>query len=240
MNAPNAGYTFDDHNVRDDDAYAQLKYQLTLDWLKKLDQVVEGTILNVGAGTGLFSFMAQDAGYSSFNLEPDSSAAQRAIARLGASAVAVSSLEDFEPPEAYSAVVMHDVLEHISDDFQAVSSLWKLCRVQGAPLVVSVPAWNSLFGFHDEQLGHYRRYSPSALRRVLATHFEILRLRHVGLLGIPAALYYSKMRRKPYPVGEGGFAERIFRTSCRIERIVPPPIGTSVMILAKPKQDVLP
>ena len=43
-------------------------------------------------------------------------------------------------------------------------------RVSVPPDGVSVPARQSLFSKHDEALGHYRRYSPAQLRRVVAAN----------------------------------------------------------------------
>jgi hypothetical protein len=38
----------------------------------------------------------------------------------------------------------------------------------GGHVLVSVPAWDQLYTRHDAILGHYRRYSPAHLRRLLA------------------------------------------------------------------------
>jgi hypothetical protein len=54
-------------------------------------------------------------------------------------------------------------------------------------------------------------------------------------LGIPAALWYSKFRRTPYPVGGKSIGNRIFELSCKLESIINLHLGTSIMILATPK-----
>jgi hypothetical protein len=72
------------------------------------------------------------------------------------------------PPTRYDWVLALDVLEHVPDDGAL------LCRHVGPAvssrgrLLVSVPAWPSLYTAHDVGLGHLRRYSPRQLRRALA------------------------------------------------------------------------
>ena len=48
-------------------------------------------------------------------------------------------------------------------------------------MLVTVPAGPWLFGYHDEQLGHYRRYTKGTLRRLAGT----LRGRALRYFGAP-------------------------------------------------------
>jgi SAM-dependent methyltransferase len=67
---------------------------------------------------------------------------------------------------AFDGLVLLDVLEHVEDDGAFLRSALRLVRPGGWALV-SVPAWQSLFSRHDERLLHFRRYRPSAGRRLL-------------------------------------------------------------------------
>jgi hypothetical protein len=58
-----------------------------------------------------------------------------------------------------------DVLEHVADDFQLLSSLLEHAA-PGAHVLVTVPADLSLWSRHDETNGHYRRYDPARLQRL--------------------------------------------------------------------------
>jgi hypothetical protein len=131
---------------------------------------------------------------------------------------------------------MHDVLEHIEDDRAALARLHRLL-VEDGHLVLSVPALPSLFGFHDEQLGHYRRYTRRSLRSVLSAAFDVQRMRYFGLGFLPITAYYSRFRRRPYPIGSvgSGVVSRAFRGLCALEARVPSPLGTSLVCLARPR-----
>lgn len=229
-------YTIDDHQVRDEDAYALSKYRITLNWLRKHSVGSSSRLLNVGAGSGLFSEMADQEGFAVTNLEPDSSAADVAEARLGAGTVIRSSIFDFHPSERFQVVVMHDVLEHIGDDLKALEIVRSVMEPSSSIFLGSVPAWRWLYGFHDEQLGHFRRYSPRSLRDVLSPSFEIRSIRHLGVLGIPAAVWFSRIRRTAYPVGSGGLVEKVFAASCRLEERARMPIGSSLIWVCIPRR----
>jgi trans-aconitate methyltransferase len=67
-----------------------------------------------------------------------------------------------------SLVLLMDVLEHIADDRGFLSTLLAHPAISAETrLIVTVPAYQSLFCSHDTILGHYRRYSNAELRRML-------------------------------------------------------------------------
>lgn len=97
--------------------------------------------------------------------------------------------------------LMMDVLEHIEDDFLALSSLLAASR-PGALFYLTVPANMALWTQHDVSFGHYRRYDPARLRRVwqglpvsemLVSHYSA-RLYPV----IRAVRAVSRLRSKPF------------------------------------------
>lgn len=233
----NADFTQLDHLNRENDVYAQLKYRLSLKWLKKSGIEDSTKLLNVGCGAGDFNVLAEAKGYSVDGIEPDVEALAIARKRCNAgSRLENVGIFDFKPTSTYRAVVMHDVLEHISDDSGAVRALSRLiASSDNSRLVISVPAHSWLFGLHDESLGHFRRYSKKRLIETLESEFDVLQVRYTGLLGIPAALIYSRLLRKPYPLGEPGLAGKILAASCFLEEFLPPPIGSSLLVLLRPK-----
>jgi len=63
-------------------------------------------------------------------------------------------------------VVLMDVLEHIEDDASAVRQLMDFLK-PGGKLVMTVPAFASLWGIQDEVGHHHRRYRLPQLKRLL-------------------------------------------------------------------------
>ena len=89
------------------------------------------------------------------------------------------------------------MLEHIADDRAAFAGLVGLVR-PGGLVLLTVPAGPWLFGYHDEQLGHFRRYTRSSLRRLVAGACTVDALRYFGFSLVPVCYLYSKLLRRPY------------------------------------------
>ncbi|MCX6550290.1 MAG: methyltransferase domain-containing protein [Acidobacteria bacterium] len=70
------------------------------------------------------------------------------------------------PDEGLDCVVMMDVLEHVEDEGPLVADVRRKLR-QGGTLLVTVPAFPSLFSAHDTYLKHFRRYRMEHLHDVL-------------------------------------------------------------------------
>ncbi len=65
-------------------------------------------------------------------------------------------------------ILLLDVIEHIENDIDFLKSLTKLSGFDNNTIIViSVPAYQSLFCSHDTWLGHYRRYTVKMLRNHL-------------------------------------------------------------------------
>lgn len=71
------------------------------------------------------------------------------------------------PGVRVDAVLLLDVLEHVDDDRGFLAGVVRDHLAPGGHALVSVPAWPSLFGGHDERLGHRRRYAPGAARALV-------------------------------------------------------------------------
>jgi len=67
----------------------------------------------------------------------------------------------------FDLVGLFDVLEHIPDDHATLRAMSRLLAPRGC-LLITVPAHAALWSYFDEAAHHCRRYSPAALREVLA------------------------------------------------------------------------
>jgi SAM-dependent methyltransferase len=75
----------------------------------------------------------------------------------------------------FDLVLALDVIEHVNDDRALLAEVIRPRIVPGGLVLVSVPAFQSLFSDHDRALHHYRRYNTAQLRSVLrATGLAIL------------------------------------------------------------------
>lgn len=234
-------YQYQDLLARSQDLYAHTKYRILLEWLGAERKPLR--ILNAGCGSGDLSFLLAGAGHEVVGI--DSSRAYVELARHTAEALAVPRctfkvcpIENLQAGEPYDCVIATDVIEHIEDDVKAVGKL-AACVRPGGLLMLTVPAGQWLFGFHDESLGHFRRYSIRSLRRTVGRAAAIERVRYFGFTLIPVCLLYSKLLRRAYPLAAAGdsrnrpLTSAILRALLWLDKALPLPFGTSVLLKGK-------
>ncbi len=71
------------------------------------------------------------------------------------------------PPGVFGGILMLDVIEHVEDDVGFVRDVVEGSLTADGWVLVSVPAYQSLFSAHDRALRHFRRYAPGEIRTVL-------------------------------------------------------------------------
>ena len=88
----------------------------------------------------------------------------------------------------FDLVTLLDVVEHLDDDLGLLRQAQRSLRAGGWALV-TVPAYQFLWGPHDVVNHHKRRYTRAGLRRVLrAAGFELRMLSYFNTILFPAAL----------------------------------------------------
>lgn len=70
------------------------------------------------------------------------------------------SLVAAQPRAQHALITALDVLEHVPDDRAFLAKIVEDSMADDAHLLMSVPAWPSLYTSHDAALLHYRRYRP--------------------------------------------------------------------------------
>jgi SAM-dependent methyltransferase len=65
--------------------------------------------------------------------------------------------------ESFDLVTALDIVEHLDDDVKGLAEIRRVLK-PGAPAVILVPAFQSLWGPNDDQSGHKRRYRLKELR----------------------------------------------------------------------------
>jgi len=64
----------------------------------------------------------------------------------------------------FDTILMFDVLEHIKDDADFLKNTVIPLLNDDGKIIMTVPAYQSLFSKHDEELKHYRRYNIKMIR----------------------------------------------------------------------------
>lgn len=142
------------------------------------------SLLDAGCGPGLllrdlksnylFSYFGIDYSFYGLQLIEDAGA----MAHFFSGDLTSLPLQD----NLFDVIVAMDVLEHISDDQKALDELYRVLKPEGVVLFL-VPAFQCLWGHHDEKYGHKRRYKTGRLRRLLSNSgFSIVTLDYLQQL----------------------------------------------------------
>jgi SAM-dependent methyltransferase len=205
-----------------------------------------GRVLDIGCGSGALSVTLLKHGRDvvSQDLSERMVAMCRAHqARHGLQGVVrLGGVEEIPERHHFDAVVALDVIEHIEDDVGALRKMGAALTPHGT-LVLSVPALSRLYGRKDEEVGHFRRYDRSDLRRVIQrAGFQVVSCRYWNLLGVmPVWISNLSGRRLDESVRYSRTpAKRVLNTVLStwfrvVENPVPWPLGLTLIATARPR-----
>jgi SAM-dependent methyltransferase len=207
-------------------------------------------ILDAGCGTGgLLDVLSQwpDAEVTGIDFagEALSFCRQRGHRRLAGSDLTVLPFRS----DSFDVVTALDVLEHIQNDARALEEIFRVLR-PGGILVASVPAYQFLWGPHDEALHHFRRYNAGQFAEVVnKSGLRVERETYLlsALFPVAALMRLASKRRSHGSAGlpqVGPLLNRtllgIQNTELAVARKVSLPFGLTVLAVArKPAPEVI-
>lgn len=165
---------------------------------KLFGSAIEGSTFSVaadfGAGMGAnYSVLSAVSGRV-IAIDPESESIE-ACSSVGYSETNQSGIEKLDLQDgSIDLALLADVLEHV-DDEKAISELWRVLR-SGSTALISVPAFQWLWNWNDEDGHHLRRYSKKELREKLQrTGFVIERISYWNALFVLPVFLVSRIQR---------------------------------------------
>jgi SAM-dependent methyltransferase len=120
-------------------------------------------ILDIGCGTG--ATLDHLKRYGEVQGVDLSELALSFCRRRGHQRVTLGSATDLPfAAQSFDLITALDVVEHLDDDVRGLSEIRRVLK-PGAPAVLTVPAFQALWGPNDDQSHHKRRYRLAQLRR---------------------------------------------------------------------------
>ncbi len=166
--------------------------------LRTIGPAIRKTLVDVGAGSGVFSKLLLNTGRAGAAYCIDPAYAEERDETVGGRPLRFRrSLAD----AAADLVLMMDVLEHVDDDF-ALLSAYSDGLKPGAEIFVTVPAFQSLWSGHDVFLDHRRRYRREEVDALMARaglEIKVSRYFYGGLF--PIAYWKRRADRKRLETG---------------------------------------
>ena len=208
--------------------------------IKKNTKKKKLKILDFGSGSGVNLSMLSKYGHVSiFETHKET---QKDLKNLykGTQFQVINSLNTHK----FDLILMADVLEHIKNDKKQIKLLYKKLKKNGK-ILLTVPAFKSLFTHKDIILGHYRRYNIREIKEIFKK-FRILKLTYFNFfLFIPIALsliffkilksnFIDSVEKKPnYIINFILFI--IFNTESKVINTFNFPFGISILGLFEKK-----
>ena len=195
-------------------------------------------VLEVGCGISTMSQRLVEIAESVVAIEPNVNCAAIARQALGHHPrfdLRVCHLEDCDRAELaahrFDTVFCVNVLEHIEDDVAALRTFRDVI-VPGGKVLIFVPAIQAAYGPLDAALGHHRRHSKRTLARAFNdAGLDLLSLRYTNPIGLLGWMFGAHVTRSTQhsPLQIKLFESLVAPWALPLERLIPPPIGLSVV-----------
>jgi ubiquinone/menaquinone biosynthesis C-methylase UbiE len=160
-------------------------------------EIPEGRYLDIGCGTGMF-LREIGKGRMSYGVDVSEQALSYCSKKVDASLVRAFGNKLPFKEDVFSFVSLLDVVEHVDNDLELLKEVNRVCK-SGAIVVITVPAFDFLWGSHDVAQHHKRRYTRNQLRDLgLSAGFLSERLTYTNFfIFLPVLLRRITSRKLP-------------------------------------------
>ena len=168
--------------------------QIVNSFLSGLNEKGKVKILDIGCGTGANLKFFEKFG-KVFGIDPSKEALKYAKT-IGCKGVKIGRAEKIPyKSDSFDAVLLLDVLEHTDNEREALKEIKRVSK-KSSLLIMTVPAFMSLWGSPDEFLWHRRRYTKSELVKLAeSAGFKVVKCSYFFFIfAIP--LYFARRIEK--------------------------------------------
>jgi SAM-dependent methyltransferase len=187
-------------------------------------------LLDAGCGSGReLDELAARGRVAGVDLSPVAVASARARGHADVHCAPIEHLPFAD--ETFDLVTCLDVIEHTPDDRDALAELRRVTR-PGGLLVVTVPAYPSLWSAHDVACRHFRRYRSATLRAAATeSGWTVLYHTHFNALLLPPAAVVRLARRRRIGDADSGRSE-LTMTPPALNRLLALPLRAEARVIA--------
>lgn len=178
------------HQVETENWWFVSRRKYLLDLLKNAPK--DSKILDIGCSSGIFLKDLEKLGHKTehlFGVDISEKAIEN-CKKNGIQNAFVMDGQNITIPEKFDIIVASDCLEHLQDDSKAIKN-WKNLLKTGGEMYVFVPAFQSLWSYHDVVNMHFRRYTKQELKdKLTAEKLEVLKSSYWNFsLFLPVYIY---------------------------------------------------
>lgn len=144
-------------------------------WVTQLTSQGQGSLLDIGAGTGHFAHFMKEKGWQVTALEPDENARKIALQKLNLQVDPLDTLAQL-PSQTYDLITLWHVLEHVYN-LDAYLKRFRDLLKPGGTLLIAVPNHTSRdathYGLHWAAYDvprHLWHFSPESMDKLMSGH----------------------------------------------------------------------
>ncbi len=208
-------------------------------YITKLTLKQNASILDVGTSSGTNLRMLKSLGFTNFKGVDISPLAAQIAKDKGLGNVDIGDICKLPYPDnQFDLILATDIIEHVDDDLLALQELRRVLKPHGT-ILLTVPAFPSLWGLQDIVSHHKRRYRKTQLiEKLMATDLHPTTMYHFNyLLFLPIWMMRQMIKMaKPNLKSENeinapwinAILKRIFKLDILTAPIVRPPFSVSI------------
>jgi len=242
----NIEYEVKYHQIEENYWWFQARRDMVFRLVQDLHLATNATILEIGCSGGPLLQRLRNTGYTNLTGIDVSEVGIAVAQQRGIPNVSCMDGTNLTFPDAsFDLVVASDVLEHIEDEAQALREWTRVLR-PGGQLLIFVPAFQFLWGRHDEVNRHFRRYTAAQLATSMQSAGLKIRRRSYWNVSLffPTAtvrLFKRLLPEEKKPAKDDFFAtppllntllSGVIRAENRLLQALNAPVGVSVFVLA--------
>ena len=204
-------------------------------------------ILDYGCGSGFIVGQLQARGYDVHGTDISGEAIEYGTSQGIRNLQTTSGIQVDFPDESFDLILAMDVVEHINEDNLVIKELERLLRPNGR-IIITVPAYQWMWGVQDEVSHHFRRYSMNSITKLLSnfsnlsilrkTYFNTFLFPAVALVRLISKWFNIKNRESDFDISDNFLNPIfyfIFNTEIKILKWVRYPFGVSILIILEKK-----
>ncbi len=158
--------------LEEDNWWFRVRRNLIFDLLIKYKVPKTAKIFDFGCGSGYTVGCLQKLGYDASGSDISAEAIEFGLSK-GTRNIAVAQRGEIRPPEgSFDLILALDVIEHIQDDSGAIRAIERALR-PGGMAIITVPAYQWLWGVQDDVAHHFRRYTAGSFAKVLKQNSKL-------------------------------------------------------------------
>ena len=202
----------------------------------------DAKVLDYGCGSGFLVGEFQEKGFDAFGVDIFKEAIEFGSGRRINNLSQESGVKVNFSDSYFDVILAMDVIEHIEDDKSAIKEIERLLK-PGGYLIITVPAYQWMWGVQDEVAHHFRRYNVSSLLKIVdSSSFSVLKKSYFNtflFFPIVAVRFVSKLfkikeRESDFDIN-GKLANFLFYLIFNLEskflKFIDFPFGVSILIV---------